>query len=90
MPTVGRLYDILSWKSSIRKYLEKKSLNVKEKENFEFDLLCSLYLMVNTEMFTGYEIMKEIGGKASYQNIVLKAPFFKGVICSFSFLRDVA
>lgn len=90
MPTVGRLYDILSWKSSIRKYLEKKSLNVKEKKNFEFDLLCSLYLMVNTEMFTGYEIMKEIGGKASYQNIVLKAPFFKGVICSFSFLRDVA
>ena len=46
--------------------------------------------MVNTEMFTGYEIMKEIGGKASHQNIVLKAPFFKGVICSFSFLRDVA
>ena len=68
----------------------KKSLNVKEKKNFEFDLLCSLYLMVNTEMFTGYEIMKEIGGKASYQNIVSKTSFFKGVICSFSFLRDIA
>ena len=46
--------------------------------------------MVNTEMFTGYEVMKEIEGKASYQNIVSKTSFFKGVICSFSFLRDVA